>query len=342
MTRLSIRAPLAWFGPGRLIADARVVCEGGLISAAGPALEIEAAEQEIDIDGFLMPAAADRHVHIELSDPVAVLRGGVTAVRDLAWPADRIFNLADASELVTFNGPLIRAAGPMLTVPGGYPTRESWAPPGTGREVEGPQEAAAAVRGLVAAGATAIKVSLNIEAGPTLGDAELMAICDEAASADIPVTAHAQGAGQVERALGAGVQELAHTPWVRLSDDVISTAATRMRWVSTLDILSFGRDTPEIRAALDNLRRFHDAGGSVSYGTDLGNGTIPAGIHTRELLWLRDVGLTNDEVLSALTRSPIVRDAPADLIALGSNPLEELTAFDDIRLVVRSGRVISA
>lgn len=341
MSQLSVRAPLAWLGPGRLVPDARVVCDGGLISAAGPAVEIKRAEREIEIDGFLMPAGADRHVHIERSDPVAVLRGGVTAVRDLAWPADRIFNLADASELVTFNGPLIRAAGPMLTAPGGYPTLASWAPPGTGREVDGPDEAVDAVRELVAAGATAIKVSLNADAGPALGDVELMAVCDAAAIAEIPVTAHAEGAGQVERALGAGVQELAHTPWIRLSDDVIGTAAQRMRWVSTLDILSFGRDTPQIRAALDNLRRFHDAGGSVSYGTDLGNGAIPPGIHTRELLWLRDAGLTNDDVLGALIRSPIVRDAPADLIALGSNPLEELTAFDDIRLVVRSGRVIS-
>ncbi|MEA2580449.1 MAG: hypothetical protein QOE83_1341 [Actinomycetota bacterium] len=342
MTRLSVRAPLAWFGPGRLVPDARVVCDGGLISAAGPAQQIKRAEREIDIDGFLMPAAADRHVHIEMSDPVAVLRGGVTAVRDLAWPADRIFNLADASETVTFNGPLVRAAGPMLTAPGGYPTRASWAPPGTGREIDGPEQAAAAVRELAAAGATAIKVSLNAEAGPTPGDAELMAICDAAAAADIPVTAHAQGPGQVERALGAGIQELAHTPWIRLSDDVITTAATRMRWVSTLDILSFGRDTPGIRAALDNLRRFHDSGGSVAYGTDLGNGAVPPGIHTRELLWMRDAGFTNDDVLAALTRSPIVRDAPADLIALGSNPFEGLNAFDDIRLVVRSGRVVSA
>ena len=341
MSPLSVRAPLAWFGPGRLVPDARVVCDGGLISAAGPASETVRAEREIDVDGFLMPAAADRHVHIERSDPVAVLHGGVTAVRDLGWPADRIFNLADASELVSFNGPLIRAAGPILTAPGGYPTRAAWALPGTGREVTGGLEAAVAVRELAAAGATAIKVSLNAEAGPTLADAELMAICDAAALAGIPVTAHAQGAGQVERALGAGVQELAHTPWIRLSDDVIGAAVSRMRWVSTLDILSFGRDTPEIRAALDNLRRFHDAGGQVSYGTDLGNAAIPAGIHTRELLWMRDAGLTNEEVLGALIRSPVVRDAPADLIALGSNPLEGLTAFGDIRLVVRSGRVVS-
>jgi imidazolonepropionase-like amidohydrolase len=341
VSRLSVRAPLAWFGPGRVVADARVVCEGGLIAAAGSALDVPREEREIDIDGFLMPAGADRHVHIELSDPVAVLRGGITAVRDLAWPADRIFNLADASELVTFNGPLVRAAGPMLTAHGGYPTRSSWAPPGTGRVVSGPDDGASAVRELAAAGATAIKISLNVEAGPTPGDAELMAICDAAALAGIPVTAHAQGPGQVERALGAGVDELAHTPWIRLSDDVIDTAAKRMRWISTLDILSFGRDTPEIRAALDNLRRFHGAGGSIGYGTDLGNGPVPPGIHTRELLWMRDAGLSNDDILAALVRSPIVRDAPADLIALGSNPLEELTAFDNIRLVVRSGRVVS-
>jgi hypothetical protein len=29
-----------------------------------------------------------------------------------------------------------------------------------------------------------------------------------------------------------------------------------MRWVSTLDIHSFGADTPAVRVALDNLRRF--------------------------------------------------------------------------------------
>ena len=45
-----------------------------------------------------------------------------------------------------------------------------------------------------------------------------MAICDEAHRLDLPVTRHAQGAGQVERALGAGFDELAHTPWTRLSE----------------------------------------------------------------------------------------------------------------------------
>jgi imidazolonepropionase-like amidohydrolase len=178
--------------------------------------------------------------------------------------------------------------------------------------------------------------------GPTPTDAELAAICDEAHRLDLPVTAHAQGAGQVERALGAGIDELAHTPWTRLSDEVIETAAARMRIVSTLDILSFGRDTPQIRTAIDNLRRFHAAGGQVIYGTDLGNGSIPPGIHTQEVLLLRDAGLEPEEILGAMVRAPMDLDAPADLIALSRSPLDDLTAFDDLQLVVRAGKVILA
>jgi len=199
-----------------------------------------------------------------------------------------------------------------------------------------------AVRDLAGRGATAIKVSLNMESGPTPTDAELAAICDEAHRHDLPVTAHAQGSGQVERALGAGIDELAHTPWTRLSDEVIETAAARMRIVSTLDILSFGRDTPQIRAAIDNLRRFHAANGTVIYGTDLGNGSIPPGINTREVVLLRDAGLEPEEVLHAMVRAPMDLDAPADLIALSRSPLDDPTAFDDLQLVVRAGKVVFA
>ena len=336
---LSIRAPLAWLGPGRLREDVQIDCEHGEIVAVGEPHPVEA--EIVHVDGFLMPAAADRHVHIELSDPVSVLQRGVTAVRDLAWPPERIFPLADASETPSFSGPLIRAAGPMLTGPGGYPTGDRWAPAGTGRELRGPDDAEAAVRDLAARGAAAIKVSLNAEAGPTPSDAELAAVADAAREAGIPVTAHAQGAGQVERALGAGFDELAHTPWThRCSDEVVATAAQRLRIVSTLDICSFGRDTPAIRTALDNLRRFHAAGGTVIYGTDLGNGAIPPGIHTRELQLMVEAGLEFEEVLEAMVRAPIEPGAPADLLVLDRNPLDDLTAFERIRAVIRSGRVV--
>lgn len=342
MKRLVIRAPLAWLGPGRAAPDVQVACEGGVIVEVGRVQPVPETDGLIEADGFLIPAGADRHVHVELGDPVAIVRGGVTAVRDLAWPAERIFPLADASEAPGFNGPLIRAAGPMLTAPGGYPTKEAWAPEGTGFEVPDPASAASAVADLAARGSVAIKVSLNAEAGPTPSDAVLTAICDAALEHDLPVTAHAQGRGQVERALGAGVRELAHTPWSeRLEDSLLAAAAERMRWISTLDIHGFGRDTPELRCALDNLARFHRAGGDIAYGTDLGNGPIPSGVHVTELQWLRQAGLTTEQVLETFVRAPIEIGAPADLLVVGESPLGDVASLDDIRLVVKAGRAVT-
>jgi len=265
-------------------------------------------------------------------------------VRDLAWPPDVIFPLADASELPAFNGPLIRAAGPMLTAPGGYPTNDRWAPPGTGLEIRGPEEAAKAVVALADRGAAAIKVSLNAEAGPTPTDGELAAIVQTARERGLPVTAHVQGKGQAERAVGAGVNEFAHCPWSeRLSEAVLEAAAKAVRIVSTLDIWSYGSVTAELRTAADNMARFRAAGGTVVYGTDLGNGAIPPGIDVREVLLLREtVGMTPDEILEALVAGPLEPGAPADLIALARDPREDLTALGELKLVTRAGRVVTA
>jgi imidazolonepropionase-like amidohydrolase len=292
------------------------------------------------VDGFVIPGVVDRHVHIGLSDPGAVVAAGVTAVRDLGWPPDVVFSLADASESPSFNGPLIRAVGPMITCRGGYPTRSAWAPPGTGREVDGPDDAARATReSLDRSGIPVVKVALNAEAGPTLSDEELLAVCDTAHQSNASVTAHCQGKGQVERALGAGVDELAHCPWTdRLSDETVQALARRVRIVSTLDIHSYGKETPELRTATDNLSRFIQAGGRVVYGTDLGNGPLPVGIHPGEALHLHRAGLSAEQVLEALTFRPLAPGEPADLVALGSSPLENLGAYQDVQLVIRAGR----
>jgi imidazolonepropionase-like amidohydrolase len=358
MTVTAVRAPLGWLGPGRLVEDVLVVMDGGRVAFAGPASDLgvtvstdEGArtlsgqlappepDEEVRIDGFVMPGVVDRHVHIGLADPSAVVAGGVTAVRDLAWPAETIFSLADASEGPSFHGPLIRAVGPMITCLGGYPTRAAWAPRGTGVEVRGPIEAAEAARQLLARGAVLLKVALNADAGPTLTDDELVAVCEVAHDAGTIVTAHVQGRGQASRALGAGVDEFAHCPWSeRLPDDLIAAAAKRMRIVSTLDIHSYGKDTPDLRTALDNLRRFVAAGGTVAYGTDLGNGPIPAGIHVGEAWHLHRAGLPPEALLQALTFRPLAPGEPADLLVLDGNPMENLGALGQLRVVIRGDR----
>jgi imidazolonepropionase-like amidohydrolase len=339
---LKVTASMAWLGPGALVRGAAVVADGGMIAYAGTAAAAPPADEVRELEGFLMPGVADRHTHIRLADPGAVLLGGVTALRDLAWVPEEIFALADASELPSFTGPLIRAVGPMLTAPGGYPVGDRWAPTGTARELSGPEDARAAVAELASLGAAAIKVSLNAEAGPTPSDAELAAIVEAAHARDLPVTAHVEGTGQAERAVGAGIDEFAHAPWSeRLPDAVVQAAARSMRVVSTLDILSYGEVTPELRTACENLVRFRAAGGTVVYGTDLGNGPIPPGIHVREALLLHEaVRMTPEEVLSAMTASRLEAGAPADLVGLGSDPLERVEALGDLRLVVRAGRVV--
>lgn len=344
MTAYAIRATAGWLGTEALPGDDLVVeIDGGAVVSAGPARDRRRDGDVLELDGFLMPAVADRHVHIGLADPATVLRGGVTAVRDLAWPSDHIFPIADLSEVPTFDGPLVRAAGPMLTGPGGYPSHAPWAPPGTARELTGTDDATAAVRELHALGAAAVKVSLHAEAGPTPSDAELAAIVDAAHELDLPVTVHAQGRGEVDRALGAGVDELAHTPWTeRLSDDTIRRAARALRIVSTLDILGRGRETPELTVALDNLRRFRAAGGDVAYGTDLGNGDVPEGVHVRELELLRAAGMSVDEVLRTVIRAPLEPGAPADLVVLRDSPFGDLDAFREPVMVVRAGTVVGA
>lgn len=330
-----------WRGPDEpLVPDPVVVFEGSRVAYSGGAAHAPDADEELVGDWFLMPAAVDHHVHLGLADPRAVLRGGVTAVRDLGWPPDDIFPLVDISQGTDYAGPSVSACGPMLTAVGGYPTRQDWAPAGTGLEVRGGEEAVAAVARLAGQDPAAIKVALNAEAGPVLTDAELSAICESAHARGLRVVAHCQGEGQSERALGAGVDELAHTPWTeRLPERVIEGMVRRgMGIVSTLDIHSYGVASPQLRVAVDNLFRFRAAGGTVLYGTDLGNGPIPPGIHAREAQHLAMARLAPGEILAAMTAWSLHPGARGDLVALGGSPLDDLDALADVRHVVRSGR----
>ena len=228
----------------------------------------------------------------------------------------------------------------MITAVGGYPSQAGWCPPGGWIEVHGAEQAVAAVERIAMQDPAIIKVSLNSDAGPTLSDAELVAICEYAHGRRLGVTAHVQGVGQSERALGAGVDELAHCPWnERLSDDLIGALARRTGIVSTLDIHGYGVRTPELDVAVDNLRRFAEAGGRVRYGTDLGNGPIPPGIHATEAAHLASAGMSPEAILSAMTLAPLRAGAEGDVVGLRGNPFEDLAALGRVDLVVSRGRV---
>ncbi|SEN52653.1 amidohydrolase family protein [Cryobacterium luteum] len=245
--------------------------------------------------GAVYPGFLDAHVHLALIDPVMLPSGGIARVLDLGgWlpdgPRPSMPDLAYAHQFVT--------------VPGGYPSRADWAEPAWTCAVSGAADAAGAVDLQAAAGASVLKITLNSEAGPVLGGEALLALVGRAHHRGLPVVAHAEGAGEAERAFSAGVDAFAHTPFSeRLGDDLVNAMAGRMTWISTLDIHGWGSRTAAFEIASDNLRRFHGSGGRVLYGTDLGNGPLRLGLNLREIVALLGAGLTPDDVLAALCSS---------------------------------------
>jgi hypothetical protein len=250
--------------------------------------------------GTLLPGLLDAHVHSGLVD-VAVLRaGGIGSVWDLGSVPDRVAALARRAVDSGAKLPRIRFAGPFLIAPGGYPSDREWAAPGSWRTIDSAARAGDVVCLLREAGATLIKVTAHA-GGPRLPLSALTALVEAAHDAGLPVVVHAEGAGTVAEAYESGADMLAHTPWTEsLDPGLIKACAERMRWISTLDIHGWGVPTPEQTTAIGNLRRFLEYGGSVRYGTDLGNGPLPPAVNPREIRALQSAGLNPDEILTAM------------------------------------------
>lgn len=205
----------------------------------------------------------------------------------------------------------IEFAGAFLTPPGGYPTDRDWAPTGSFREVANAEEAAAAVTEMADAGASSIKLASNSHAGPVFADDLFRAILDLAASRGLPVVVHAEGRGEAQRAACLGASMLAHAPFTeRLTDAEIAEQAASVSWISTLAI----HGGADLTVALANVRRFHAAGGTVLYGTDMGNGPTPVGLNPQEIAALRAAGIDGIDLLRAL--SPGDPREPASLLLL--------------------------
>ena len=334
------------------VADAVVSLEDARIAsvdAGGP----HALDNADAVDGrglTLLPGFIDAHVHIGFYDPHAVVAGGVTTVRDLGWPAERIFPLAERSRDPDFDGPTILAAGRILTAARGYPTRAAWAPERTGLVVTDAAGAVEGVAEMARAGAAVIKVALNPAAGPTLDATVLRAIVSAAHSHGLTVTGHVYGLEELHKALDDQMDELAHMLMSpeRIPDPTLERMVTAgMTVVPTLGLFS-GRTR---RRALDNLRRFAVRGGRVVYGTDLGNAGVRPGIEPREIVALLAAGMTPRAIVASATTEAArwlrladvgVIDAGrvADLVAVAGDPLTDGRDLMRVARVWRRGRLV--
>jgi imidazolonepropionase-like amidohydrolase len=336
-------------GGGPPAPDRTVITAGGLIERVGPSAATDPPAGAVVVDGAgatLLPGFVDAHVHLDFHPPAQVLAGGVTTVRDLGWPAGPLAALAARAAAQPVASPRLLAAGQIVTVPGGYPTRAPWAPPGTARPVDGAAEAVAAVAELAGAGAAVIKVALDDRVGPTLPAPVLAAIVRSAGERGLGVTAHVGTAAEAAKALAAGVAELAHWPFdpSPLPDRLVDALAESVVAVPTLHI----DPSPARRAG---VRRFVGRGGRVLYGTDLGNLGPPPAVDTEELRLLVEAGLAPGRALAAATSlaadhlglaglGRVVPGATADLLLVDGDPLADLDALSRVRLVTRHGRVV--
>ena len=294
-------------------------------------------------DATLMPGFIDLHVH---ESPSVLLQDGVTTTRNVGEQESTL-----RPPFAAKGYPRIVAAGPLITVPGGYPTRRD---PPIADPINSPAEGIAEVDKLVARGAALIKIALE-DGGdnslPMLSVAEVQAIVAEAHKLHRIVTAHVLEGPGLAIALAGGVDELAHMPCQDVtSEQMAELLARHIPVVGTLHIdqlyTSLGGTC---RDGLANARSFVAGGGKLLYGTDIPG--VPPALDLTELGLMQQAGLTALQVMQAATSkageelgmSPLGtlrHNAPADVWAVRGDPTKALRALGKpIYVMARGSRV---
>ncbi|MFV3076626.1 amidohydrolase family protein [Niveispirillum fermenti] len=358
-------------GLGVLVSDGRIASVSPLADFAG-----YAGPRHDTTGATLMPGLVDAHVHLALEatgDVVTTLRqrpmgdltlrllenaqatlaGGVTAMRDLGGVEWLEIAVRDAIRAGRHQGPAMRCAGKVLTITGGH---GAW----LGFECDGETDWLRAVRANVKHGADCIKLIATggvLTGGvdpmaPHPAQAEMAAAVGMAHDFGLKVTAHAQGARGIARAVAAGVDSIEHG--FELTDAQIAIMIDQgVRLVPTLSAMmallemkdrlpAFVRDKAERFGAMhfDSFGRFVAAGGVVAMGTDAGTPGNHHGENARELGHMVTLGMDPLAALKAGTsvaadlldfphRGRIVAGAAADLLLVPGDPVADIQAAAD-------------
>lgn len=311
---------------------------------------------------------------------LATLRAGFTTVRDLGAVPEVIFAVRDAINDGLITGPRIIAAGHAVTVTGGHGDFTLGYKPGLfpvqrpdDGVADGPDECAKAVRAQIKKGADVIKLTatggvLSAAAtgtGQHFTDDELASIVRTAHSLGRKAAAHAHGTDGINAALRAGVDSVEHGSY--LDDECIRLFKQHGAYhVPTLlagDTVGRNAHVPGyyprmvVSKALEigpkamiAFTRSHAAGVKIAFGTD--SGVSPHGLNAREFALMVQGGMTPAEAITAATVNAadllglsrevgtIEPGKSADLVALGADPLQDVTELERVRGVVRAGVVV--
>lgn len=194
----------------------------------------------------VLPGLVDAHVHLprrgqfeasELPSVTAVaanlrrtLAAGVTTVGDMGCAPGLIGVLRQHTRTDPLAGPSIRAAGPVVTAPRGYPL--DWMPPllvrtGAAVACDGEVEARRVVEHLARGGADHVKLAImhrSYADAPlaALGEPVARALVAEAHALGLRAVAHAHSVADYRVALGAGVDALMHSSFEPLDAELVA------------------------------------------------------------------------------------------------------------------------
>jgi len=340
--------------------DAAIIIQKGRIAAVGERarVNIPTDAKIIDVQGAtILPGLINAHVHQGYNEQnlKAWAQGGVTTVRDLgASPADDLFARRDALLQDNSNARLV-AAGPLVTVPDGYPM-VPWGM--AGLTVTSPQDATDKVNQLLDSGADVIKIAMESGGSfgrniPMLSPQQAQAIVQAAHRRGSWVSAHVLRTPDLERALDADVDDIAHMVQDPLTDLLIGRMVKDdVYWVPTLELWKRVGQTD--KCSVTNLGRFVKAGGKVALGTDYAgyDAVFDLGLPVTEIELMQEAGMTPMQIIVAATQNAarvcnldrelgaLEPGKIADVFVVNGDPLQDIRALAQVRLVIHNGTVI--
>ena len=356
----------------RIAEDVTVLIdEGRIVRIAGGGEPVPGGFERIDCEGnYLLPGLFDVHTHLDTLDAARrALESGVTTVRSASVPAFQDVALRQLVEIGKLAGPDVVAAGVYVTPDLGDSVLADPRLSALRGGVTDEADLRLLVRINAERGVDVIKTRGTERAGlpdtdprqQVYSERQLRTIVDEAARHDIPVMVHAHGDEGARAAVLAGARSIEHGTY--LSDETLALMKERGTWFVPTYVTMNEMNEPKYDYVLrlrgrhmvpqleKAFRAAHRMGVKIATGADnyYESGSINR-ISIEAEHFVR-MGMTPFEALQAATvvsadllgladrTGRIAENFDADLILVPANPLADISALQDVLLVMSNGQV---